>query len=164
MNKRIIIILIIFVFCILVASPVFAKEKVKIKISTDDNVFSSKGEIVIKLVDGHGRLVRSEGTIHYNVTDAYGNYKWAYKPYNGEIRLKYDVGDYIVDVKFDGDFQYKSAKKVKVVTVTSQNLDPYTYYDDHSWGLNQRIDDYIEETYWDEDIYDDAETYDGEGY
>ena len=164
MNKKIIIILIIFVFCIFIASPVFAKENVKVKISTDDNVFSNKGEIVIKLVDSHGKAIRSKGTIHYNITDSYGNYKWAYKPYPGEMRLKYDKGHYTVHVKFDGDSKYQSTQKVKFVTVTSKNLDPYTYYDDHNWGLNQRIDDYIEDNYWDEEIYDDPETYDGEGY
>ena len=47
--------------------------------------------------------------------------------------------------------------------VKTEKFDPYNYYDDHNWGLNQEIDDYIEYNYWDEDIYDDPYTYDGEG-
>ena len=57
----------------------------------------------------------------------------------------------------------KKTKKTKQITVKN-TFNPYTYYDDHNWGLNQVIDDYIEDNYWDEEIYDDAATYDGEGY
>ena len=145
-------------------SPTFAKEVTKIKITTDDHPFSDKGYIVIKVVDSHGDSIYSKGTIFYNITDSDGNYHWEYKPYNGELRLKYDVGKYNVKVKFKGDSHFKKAKKVKNIAVTSDNFDPYTYYDDHFWGLNQEIDDYIEYNYWDEEIYDDASTYDGEGY
>jgi hypothetical protein len=163
MNRKIIIILIILGVFLLALSPAFAKEKVKIKITTDEYPLNNKGFIVIKLVDSHGKAIRSNGIIHYNVTDQYGNYKWAYQPYNSELRLKYDVGNYNVKVKFDGDSKYRSAKKNKEIIVTSSSFDPYTYYDDHNWGLNQEIDDYIEYNYWDEDIYDDPYTYDGEG-
>lgn len=78
--------------------------------------------------------------------------------------MRYDPGTYNVEVKFDGDSHYKPAKSTKIITI-SQGLsfDAYTYYDNHNWGLNQRIDDYIEDNYWDEEIYDDASTYDGEG-
>ena len=165
MNKKsLIIILAIIGICLVLASPAFAKEKVKVKITTEDNVFANKGYIVIKLVDSKGKNIKSKGTIHYNITDSKGNYKWAYKPYNGEIRLKYDIGKYKVNVKFDGDSHYKKAKKTKSITVESSSFNPYTYYDDHNWGLNQEIDDYIEYSYWDEEIYDDPYTYDGEGY
>ncbi len=80
--------------------------------------------------------------------------------------MKYDPGTYNVKVKFDGDSKYKSASKTKDVTVKSirSGFDAYTYYDNHNWGLNQKINDYIEDNYWDEEIYDDAATYDGEGY
>lgn len=169
MNKKVIILLAVFgLACLLLVSPAFAKEKVKVKITTDDHPFANKGYIVIKLVDSKGKAINSKGTIHYNITDEFGNYKWAYKPYNGELRLKYSVGKYKVKVKFDGDSHYKKAKKTKKVTVTSSSgsdgFNPYIYYDDHHWGLNQEIDDYIEYNYWDEEIYDDPYTYDGEGY
>ena len=163
-TKKIIIIIAIIGIFLVLAGPVCAKEKVKIKIKTADHPFTNKGYIVIKLVDSKGKPIKSKGTIHYRITDEFGNYKWAYKPYNDEIQLKYSVGKYKVKVKFDGDSHYKKAKKTKTITVKSSNFNAYTYYDDHQWGLNQEIDDYIEYNYWDEEIYDDAATYDGEGY
>lgn len=160
-RKNLIIILIILAIFLLAAAPAFAKEKVKVKISEDQGL-ENKGYIVIKLVDSNNRPIKSKGTIHYNITDSHGNYKWAYKSYSNGLRLKYDVGTYRVDVKFDGDSKYSSAKNTQYITVKSVN--PYTYYDNHNWGLNQEIDDYIEYNYWDEEIYDDPYTYDGEGY
>lgn len=164
MDKKIIILIIVLFSCLLIASPVSAKQKVKVKITTYDHPFANKGYIVIKLVDSKGRDINSHGIIHYNITDSEGNYHWVYEPYRGEILLKYDIGKYKVNVKFDGDSHYKKAKKTKKVTVTSSSFNPYTYYDNHNWGLNQEIDDYIEYNYWDEEIYDDPYTYDGEGY
>lgn len=146
-------------------SPTFAKENVKVKIKTD-KWLNNKGVIIIKLVDSHGKEIRSNGKIKYTVTDSNGNYKWEYKSYNKGIRLKYDEGNYNVEVKFDGDNKYKSVSATKYVTVKtiSSGFDAYNYYDTHNWGLNQQIDDYIEYNYWDEEIYDDASNYDGEGY
>lgn len=163
-RKTIIIILILIGICIVLMNPVSAKEKAKVKITTEEYPLNNKGFIIIKLVDTKGFNIHSRGTIHYRITDSHGNYKWAYKPYDGEIRLKYDIGKYRVKVKFDGDSHYKKVKKTKDVTVKTSHFNPYTYYDDHNWGLDQEIDDYIEYNYWDEEIYDDADTYDGEGY
>ncbi|WP_458405487.1 hypothetical protein, partial [Methanobrevibacter sp.] len=117
MKKKIIIILIILAVFLVLTAPVSAKEKVKVKISTDDHPFKDKAYIVIKLVDSKGKEIYSRGTIHYKITDSNGNYKWAYKPYKGEIRLKYDVGKYKVKVKFDGDSHYKKAKKTKTINL-----------------------------------------------
>ena len=165
MNKKIIIILaIVGISLLLLASPAFAKEDVKVKISSD-TWLNGKGVIIIKLVDSHGKEIKSKGTIHYTITDSNGNYDWAYKSYNKFLRLKYNPGKYNVQVKFDGDKKYKSALESKDITVKTYNsgFDAYNYYDDHNWGLNQEIDDYIEYNYWDEEIYDDPYTYDGEG-
>ena len=160
-RKNVMVIFIILGIFLLLTTPTFAKEVVKVKITQDEGL-ENKGYIVIKLVDSHGKPIKSKGTIHYNITDSDGNYKWAYKSYdkNG-LRLKYDCGTYKVTVKFDGDSKYSSAEKTQTITVKS--VSPYDYYDSHEWGLNQEIDDYIEYNYWDEDIYDDPYTYDGEG-
>lgn len=163
MNRKIIIILIVLGAFLILLSPVTAKEKVNVKISTD-KWLNGKGVIIIKLVDSHGREIKSKGTLHYTITASNGDYKWAYAPYKS-LRLKYDPGTYNVYVKFDGDSKYKSVSKSKDVTVktTKSGFDAYNYYDNHHWGLNQEIDDYIEYNYWDEEIYDDPATYDGEG-
>ena len=163
MNKKIIIILVIVGICLVLTSPVFAKESVKININQGDYVISNKGYIVIKLVDGNGKAINSKGTIYYKITDEHGNYQYGYKSYNGNFRLKYPVGKYKVEIKFEGDKRYKSAEKAQYVTISS-SFNPYNYYDDHNWGLDQEIDDYYDYNYWDEEIYDDASNYDGEGY
>ena len=156
-KKTIIIILAIIGICLVVAGPAFAKEKVKVKITTEEYSLNNKGFIVIKLVDSHGKDIKSKGTIHYRITDSFGNYKWAYKPYDGELMLKYTVGKYKVKVKFDGDSKYQKAKKTKTVNVKTSHFNPYTYYDDHNWGLNPEIDEYISDNYWYEEIYDDLD-------
>lgn len=163
MNKKIIIILSILAVCILLASPVVAKQKVKVKITTDDCVVKNKGYIIIKLVDKNGKEIKSNGMINYTVTDKGGNYKWVYKSYNSGIRVKYDVGKYKVKVVFKGDSKYKKAEKTKSITVKN-NFDPYTYYENHNWGLNQEVDDYFDYNYWNEEIYDDVDDPENEAW
>lgn len=163
MRKKIVIILAIIGVCILLASPVVAKQKVKVKISTDDCVIKNKGYIIIKLVDKKGREIKSDGMINYTITDKNGNYKWVYKSYKSGIRIKYDVGKYKVKVVFKGDSKYKSAKKTKKINVKN-NFDPYTYYDTHNWGLNQEVDDYFDYNYWTEEIYDDVDDPENEAW
>jgi hypothetical protein len=163
MNKKIVIILAILAVCILLASPVAAKQKVKVKISTDDCITKNKGYIVIKLLDKNNREIKSNGKIKYTVTDESGHYNWVSKSYGSGIRAKYDVGNYNVKVEFKGDSKYKSAEKSKDITVTN-DFDAYTYYDNHNWGLNQEIDDYIGDNYWNEEIYDDVDDPENEAW
>ncbi|WP_296883667.1 hypothetical protein [uncultured Methanobrevibacter sp.] len=166
MDRKIIIILaIVAIGLVFITSPAFAKENVNVKISTD-KWLNGKGVILIKLVDSHGKDIKSSGKIRYTITDSNGNYEWKYKPYNNLIRVKYAPGWYNVKVEFDGDKKYNSAFESQDVNVvsTGSSFDAYNYYDNHNWGLNQKMDDYIEDNYWDEEIYDDASNYDGEGY
>lgn len=163
MNKRIIIIFAILAVCILLASPVTAKQKVKVKVSTDDCVIKNKGYIVIKLVDKNGREIRSNGMINYTITDKDGYYKWTYKQYNSGIRVKYDVGNYKVKVVFKGDSNYKKTTKTKNIKVKN-DFDPYTYYDNHNWGLNQEVDDYFDDNYWVDELYDDVDDPENEAW
>jgi len=164
MDKKIIILFVLLGIFLVMAGPVFAKENVKVKISTEDSPFANKGYIVIKLTDSSGKPISSKGTINYTITDQYGNYKWVCKSYRGEIKVKYPVGSYKVYVKFDGDSKYNGVEKLQFITLQSGSFDPYNYYDENNWGLNQEIDDYFDYNYWDEEIYDDASNYDGEGY
>ena len=160
MNKKTIILLIFLFLFLLLSSPVSAKENVNIKIKSEGAF------IIIKLYDSHGKAINSKGRIHYNITDQYGNYKWAYKSYSKLHGIKYDPGTYYVTVKFDGDSKYNSAEAASsiVVSYTKSSFNPYTYYDNNNWGVNQQMDDYLEYNYWDEELYDDPHTYDGEGY
>ena len=162
MNRKITIILIIFAVCLLIASPVCAKQKVKVKITTDVSVTKNKGYININLVDSHGKSIKSNGMINYTVSDENGNYKWTYKSYHGGVREKFDVGIYKVKVKFYGDSYYKKAKKTKKITV--EGFDAYSYYDNHNWGLNGEVDDYIDYNYWHDEIYDDVDDPENEAW
>lgn len=165
MNNKILFLLIIFVTCILLASPTFAKEKVNVKITTEDQPFSYSGYIVIKLTDSNGRDIKKGGTIHYTITDIDGNYEWKYEPYKGQISIKVPNGKYSVDVKFDGDSKHNGATLSKTVTVKSDgSSNAYNYYENHNYGDSNLYDDYIYDNYWDEEIYDDASNYDGEGW
>ena len=166
MNKKIIIIFaIVCVGFVLLTSPAFAKENVNVKISTD-KWLNGKGVILIKLVDDRGREINTNGKINYTITDSSGHYEWKYKSYSKFLRIKYDAGWYNVKVKFEGDKKYSSAFSSQDVNVPTSrpSFDAYNYYDNHNWGLNQKMDDYIEDNYWDEEIYDDPSNYDGEGY
>ena len=170
MNKKIIIIFaIVCVGFVLLTSPAFAKENVNVKISTD-KWLNGKGVILIKLVDDRGREINTNGKINYTITDSSGHYEWKYKSYSKFLRIKYDAGWYNVQVKFEGDKKYSSAFSSQVssqdvnVPTSRPSFDAYNYYDNHNWGLNQKMDDYIEDNYWDEEIYDDPSNYDGEGY
>lgn len=163
MKRKIVIILAILAVCILLASPVIAKQKVKVKITTDDCVVKNKGYIIIKLLDKKGREIKSNGMVNYTVTDKNGNYEWVYKSYNHGIRFKHDVGKYKIKVVFKGDSKYKKAKKTKSIKVKN-NFDPYTYYENHNWGLNQEVDDYFDYNYWNEEIYDDVDDPENEAW
>lgn len=159
MNKKTIILLIFLLLFLLLSNPVSAKEDVNIKIKSEGAF------IIIKLFDSNGKSISSSGKIHYNITDQYGNYKWAYKSYNKLHAIKCSPGWYEVNVKFDGDSRYNSAEVTSAVSVSyaGNSFDPYGYYDSNNWGLNQQMDDYLEYNYWDEELYDDPYTYDGEG-
>ena len=43
------------------------------------------------------------------------------------------------------------------MTVKSESIDPYTYYDNHNWGENSKVDEYIFDNYWYEEIYDELD-------
>ena len=159
MNKKITIILLVLLLFLLLSNPVSAKKDVQIKVKSEGAF------IMIKLFDSNGKPINSKGTIHYNITDQNGNYKWAYKSYNKLHALRFNQGIYNVHVKFDGDSKYNSAefRGSIIVSYLGNSFDPYTYYDNNNWGLNQRMDDYFDYNYWDEEIYDNPHTYDGEG-
>ena len=75
-------------------------------------------------------------------------------------------GDYVIHVEFKGNNNYNPSSLTKTVSVTagSGGNSIYDYYDHHNYGDNVRMDDYIYDNYWYEDIYDDPSTFDGEGY
>lgn len=75
-------------------------------------------------------------------------------------------GDYVVNVEFKGNNNYNPSSLTKTITVTSGSGSPsiYDYYDHHNYGDSVKMDDYIYDNYWYEDIYDNPSNFDGEGY
>ena len=62
-------------------------------------------------LNSKGKEINSKGTIHYNITNEFGNYNWAYEPYDGKIVLRLPAGKYKVNVKFDGDSHYRKIQQ-----------------------------------------------------
>ena len=76
-------------------------------------------------------------------------------------------GNYAIHVEFKGNNNYNPTSLTKTISVTagSGNTNSiYDYYDHHNYGENVRMDDYIYDNYWYEEIYDDPSTFDGECY
>lgn len=74
-------------------------------------------------------------------------------------------GNYVITVNFKGNDKYNPCSLTKTITVSkAKSNSPYSYYDDHNYGDSLRMDEYIYDNYWDEEIYDDPRTYDGEWY
>lgn len=76
-------------------------------------------------------------------------------------------GNYAIHVEFKGNNNYNPISLTKTISVTagSGNTNSiYDYYDHHNYGENVRMDDYIYDNYWYEEIYDNPSTFDGEGY
>jgi len=75
-------------------------------------------------------------------------------------------GNYVITVNLKGNDKYNPCSLTKTITVTAggRSNSPYNYYDNHNYGDSLRMDEYIYDNYWDEEIYDDPRTYDGEWY
>ena len=74
-------------------------------------------------------------------------------------------GNYVITVNFKGNDKYNPCSLTKTITVSkAKSNSPYSYYDNHNYGDSLRMDEYIYDNYWDEEIYDDPRTYDGEWY
>ncbi|MBR0271443.1 MAG: hypothetical protein IJQ68_05555 [Methanobrevibacter sp.] len=75
-------------------------------------------------------------------------------------------GNYVITVNFKGNDNYNQCTLTKTITVTagSGSSSAYSYYDNHNYGDSLRMDEYIYDNYWPEEIYDDPHNFDGEWY
>ena len=74
-------------------------------------------------------------------------------------------GDYTIHVVFKGNNNYNPSSLTAVVTVNGRGgTDAVYYYDSHNYGDSVVMDEYMNDNYWNEEIYDDPYTFDGEGY
>ena len=74
-------------------------------------------------------------------------------------------GDYTIHVVFKGNNNYNPSALTAVVTVNGRGgTDSIYYYDSHNYGDSVVMDEYINDNYWSEEIYDNPRNFDGEGY
>ena len=165
MNKIFLIILCLFVFLIGM-SFVSAKEDTHFEVEKDSSGYSS----VITLKDSNNNPIPN-AKFSIKITKPNGSTRTLTKKTlnkNGQnfFYLGPAKGDYVISVEFKGNDKYNPSKLTKTISVTSgRGGNPaYGYFDNGNYGLDQKMDDYIDDNYWPEEIYDNPHNRDGEGY
>lgn len=164
--KKIFLILFCLSVFIVGMSFVSAKEDTHFEIEKDPSGFSS----VISLKDSNNNPVPNV-KFSIKITKPNGNVrnigtKTLNKTGQNIFYLGSNNGDYVITVEFKGNNNYNPSSLTKTISVTSGKGGDsmYDYYDHHNYGDSQKMDDYIYDNYWYEDIYDDARNFDGEWY
>jgi hypothetical protein len=164
--KRIFVILLIAVLFVMSVAVVSAKEDTHFEIEKDSSGYSS----IITLKDSSNNPVPGV-KFSIKITKPNGSTrtlptKTLNKTGQNIFFLGSTKGNYIISVEFKGNDKYNPSTLTKTIAVTSGRggNSIYDYYDHNNYGLNQKMDDYIYDNYWYEDIYDDPYTFDGEGY
>ena len=165
MNKIILIILCLFIF-IIGMSFVSAKEVTHFEIEKDSSGYSS----IVTLKDSNNNPV-PKVKFSIKITKPNGNTRTlSNKKLNSTGQniffLGSTKGDYVISVEFKGNSNYNPSKLTKTITVTAGKggNSALDYFENGNYGLNQKKDDYIDDNYWYEEIYDNPFNFDGEGY
>ncbi|MBE6504206.1 MAG: hypothetical protein E7Z73_00480 [Methanobrevibacter millerae] len=165
MNKIILIILCLFIF-IIGMSFVSAKEDTHFEIEKDSSGYSS----IVTLKDSNNNPV-PKVKFSIKITKPNGNTRTlSNKKLNSTGQniffLGSTKGDYVISVEFKGNSNYNPSKLTKTITVTAGKggNSALDYFENGNYGLNQKKDDYIDDNYWYEEIYDNPFNFDGEGY
>ena len=161
--KKIIIFGIMLLFLLLCVSCVSAKQSTQIDLKTNSFGYCC----VATLKDSNGKPIPNQ-FIDIIIEKDNGHSKKITKKrldQSGKGEFYLGNGEFTVKVTYNGNSKYESTKTSKHFSIhKSDGKSDYYYYDDHNWGDNLRMDEYIYDNYWDEEIYDDPLTYDGEGY
>ncbi len=166
MNKIFLIFLCLAIF-IVGMTFVSAKEDTHFEIEKDSSGYSS----IVSLKDSNNNPVPNV-KFSIKITKPNGSVRDLHsKPLNktGQniFYLGTNKGNYVIHVEFKGNNNYNPSSLTKTISVTAGSGNSnsiYDYYDHHNYGDNVKMDDYIYDNYWYEDIYDDPRTFDGEGY
>lgn len=165
MNKIILIILCLLIF-IIGMSFVSAKEDTHFEIEKDSSGYSS----IITLKDSNNNPV-PKVKFSIKITKPNGSTRTLpNKKLNSTGQniffLGSTKGNYVITVEFKGNSNYNPTKLTKTITVTSGKggNSALDYFENGNYGLNQKKDDYIDDNYWYEEIYDNPYNFDGEGY
>lgn len=165
MNKIFLILICLLIFFIGI-SFVSAGEDTHFEIEKDSSGYSS----IVTLKDSHNnpvpkvkfsiKITKPNGSVRTLPT------KTLNKTGQNIFFLGSTKGNYLISVEFKGNDKYNPSSLTKTITVTSGSggNSIYNYYDNHNYGDSVKMDEYIYDNYWYEDIYDDPRTFDGEGY
>lgn len=164
MNKIILIIFCLFIFLVGM-SFVSAKEDTHFEIEKDSSGYSS----LISLKDSSNNPIPKQ-KFKITITKPNGSHKTLSKTLNQTGQNIFFLGtvkgNYVVSVEFRGNDNYNPSSLTKTISVTAGRggNSIYDYYDHNNYGDSVKMDEYIYDNYWYEDIYDDPRTFDGEGY
>lgn len=165
MKKIFLVFLCLFVFLVGMAF-VSAKEDTHFEIEKDSSGYSS----IVSLKDSNNNPVPNV-KFSIKITKPNGSVRDLHtkslnKKGQNIFFLGSNKGNYVISVEFKGNNNYNPSSLTKTISVTSGSGSNsiYDYYDHNNYGDNVRMDDYIYDNYWYEDIYDDPHTFDGEGY
>lgn len=165
MNRMFFIFLCLVVFLVGMAF-VSAKEDTHFEIEKDSSGYSS----IVSLKDSNNnpvpnvkfsiKITKPNGSVRKLPTKSLN------KTGQNIFFLGTNKGNYVINVEFKGNNNYNPSSLTKTISVTSGSggNSIYNYYDHNNYGDNVRMDEYIYDNYWYEDIYDDPRTFDGEGY
>ena len=165
MNKIILLILCLFIFIVGMAF-VSAKEDTHFEIEKDSSGYSS----IVTLKDSNNNPV-PKVKFSIKITKPNGSTrtlpsKTLNKTGQNIFYLGSTNGNYVINVEFKGNAKYNPSKLTKTITVNSAKggNSALNYFENDNYGLNQKVDDYIDDNYWYEEIYDNPFNFDGEGY
>ncbi len=165
MKKIFLVFLCLFVFLVGMGF-VSAKEDTHFEIEKDSSGYSS----IVSLKDSNNNPVPNV-KFSIKITKPNGSVRDLHtkslnKKGQNIFFLGSNKGNYVISVEFKGNNNYNPSSLTKTISVTSGSGSNsiYDYYDHNNYGDNVRMDDYIYDNYWYEDIYDDPHTFDGEGY
>ena len=157
----ILLIILIFFLCLSFAS---AKEDTHFEIEKDPSGYSA----VITLKDSSNNPISNQKfSIDIKKPNGYiKTYPTKKTNKHGQCSffLGSNKGEYIITVSYKGNDKYNPCDLVKSIKVTKGSKgSAENYYQNHNYGDNVVMDDYIYDNYWDEEIYDDP-YYDYEWY
>ncbi|MCR5026939.1 MAG: hypothetical protein K6A34_05825 [Methanobrevibacter sp.] len=161
MKKLLFVLLAIFVFLVAL-SFVSAKEETHFEI---EQISAYAVKIVLKDSSNNpipGKSINVKITKPNGYVKVLNNKKLTSK---GTISyfLGSNKGEYVVSVQFKGDSKYAPSELTKSFNLKgSSGKSMENYYQNHNYGTNGKMDDYMIDNYWSGEIYDDP-NYDGEG-
>lgn len=144
-------------------SSVNARENTRIDLKIDSFGYC----VIVTLLDSSNNTIANE---HFdlNITKESGHVRQFHNQKlnkTGQDEFYLGNGEFKVDAKFEGNEKYSPSNVSRNFSIhKSDGNSIYDYYQYHDYGESVKMDDYMYDNFWYEEIYDDPYTFDGEGY